>query len=191
MDSSYIYCFALLGSFAILFSITMTFRFYLGLRPIVRKIYRTMRFYVLRHLILRQFIKRHSLIGPISWLSFLSHMIFWAGTATCNLWGFPSRREIGLRAGKLALLNFGPLVFSSNLGFAANLLGLSLKSFKQAHRALAVMSAVQSSLHVGISLADGRFSVKDRKQLFGLLVGYLRLAEAATNLARLPSLSPP
>lgn len=181
MEPFYVYGFVVLGIFAALFLISITVRLYFGLRPHIKRLYRLARFHFLRHLILRQFVRRHSLIGPISWLNMLAHAIYWTGTGTCNFWGFPSRRTIGLRAGKLALLNFGPLLFSSSLGLADDLLGIPLRSFKQLHRSLAVMTTVQSSLHLGIALADEKFSAKNRKQLYGLLVGFPNLANTVTD----------
>ena len=83
-------------------------------------------------------------------------MVHWAGTIFCNVYGIHSISDAGQRAGNLALVHLAPLLATTQLSFASNLMGLSLTVTRSIHRAFGLMAAVQSAFHTTVALTTDR-----------------------------------
>jgi hypothetical protein len=84
------------------------------------------------------------------------HLVHWAGTVFCNVYGIHSISDAGQRAGNLALVHLAPLLATTQLSFASDLMGLSLTVTRSIHRAFGLMAAVQSAFHTTVALTADR-----------------------------------
>ena len=73
-------------------------------------------------------------------------------------------------AAVLSVLHLIPLLFSSRLSFAADLLGMSLKSDNGFHGLLGYMAFLQKLTHVLLQIIHNVFRIRDALQFFGLLI---------------------
>lgn len=127
-------------------------------------------FYIFRYLIYPTLCRRRRFLEPITrWQSLLT-LIYWLSTAVCNLVGVRTLPQAGSRAGVLSVLHLIPLLFTSRLSFAADLFGLSLKTYFQLHGSLGLMATLQGLIHILIYVTHNTFRISDPLQFYGLLV---------------------
>lgn len=99
-------------------------------------------FYVFKYLIYPTICRRGRIHGAITrWRAFLT-LLYWLGTATCNIVGVKAVSEAGNRAGILSILYLIPLLFSSRLSFAADILGLSLITYNKLYGSVGFMACL-------------------------------------------------
>lgn len=127
-------------------------------------------FYVFKHLVYPLFLKRHLLLGPTTRWETMLILLYWTGTAICNVIGVKSLPEAGLRAGSISVFHLIPLLLSDRLCFAADLFGLSPQLFRKCHTSLGLMATAQAIIHVAIFLSKNPFQVHRTTHFYGLLV---------------------
>ena len=75
------------------------------------------------------------------------------------------------RTGILSLVNVVPLFFSLYLGFLADLLGISLRTYYWIHSAAASISMALATTHVILhAVIYGSVSLRARIQLYGVII---------------------
>ena len=127
-------------------------------------------FYIFKYLIYPIFIQRSRLIRPYSRWHALLLTIYWLGTAACNIVGVSTVTQAGNRAGAISALHLIPLFFSNRLGFAADLLGISLQTYLRLHSSLGLMALLQGFIHVIIFFTHNVIHLRNPLQFYGFLV---------------------
>ncbi|KAH8655614.1 hypothetical protein BX600DRAFT_356869, partial [Xylariales sp. PMI_506] len=100
-------------------------------------------------------LQRHRWIGPWSIGSVLVQSVFVIVNLFCLLFRASSSSESSLRAGRLALINMAPLFLGPHLGFLADSLGVSLRTFHKVHCSSGLMSFSLTLIHVCIMSLNG------------------------------------
>lgn len=111
-----------------------------------------------------------SFFGPTTRWETILILLYWTGTAVCNVIGVKSLPEAGLRAGSISVFHLIPLLLSDRLRFAADLFGLSPQLFQKSHTSLGFMATAQGVIHVAIFLSKTPFQVQQTTHFHGLLV---------------------
>jgi hypothetical protein len=93
-------------------------------------------------------LRRHKWLGPWTVVAVVAQGTYIIANLTSLLFRVSSFSEVALRAGKLALINLLPLFLSPNLGFLADLFGISLRSLHQVYRSFEGMSFALTLVHV-------------------------------------------
>ena len=138
-------------------------------------------FYVFKYLVYPILFPRTVLSQPFSrWQAFLM-IVYWSGTAVCNLIGVDNAAQAGNRAGALAVLHLIPLLCTNRPAFAADLLGISSQTYMRLHASFGIMALLQTLIHTIISISHNAWNVKEGVQLYGLMV---RLVNAALGYSR-------
>ena len=143
-------------------------------------------FYIFKYLIYPLFFRRRVFLGPVTRGRFTLVFVYWLGTAFCNVIGVKTWSQASSRAGVLSVLHLIPLLFSTRLSFAADLLGLSLKSYIRFHGVLGHMAFWQGLAHVLFQTTHNVFRIRDTLQFYGLLV-----FSSCIRSARLTFIRPP
>ena len=146
MDISLIYAIIMSGSFGLLLLIN-------GL-PLIARLVRYLSPLVSKHLIYRYILHRHRLLGPWSRAHVLVQLIYIAGNICCFEFWDTTISQVGLRAGTLAIINLIPLFAIPYLSTLADLLGVTLSTFRQIHRSAGVMAIMLTIFHVLFMLAS-------------------------------------
>ena len=163
MDPAQIYGIVAGGMFAFLFLL----RLY---ETLLRWIQNRTLFYIFKYLIYPTLYRRRRFLEPITrWQLFLT-LVYWLGTATCNVVGVRSISCAWNRAGVLSVLHLIPLLFSSRLSFAADLIGLSLTNYFKLHKSLGFMAILQGLIHILIYVTHHKFRISNPVHIYGLLV---------------------
>ena len=117
-------------------------------------------FYAFKYLIYPFFLRRRGFPDPITrWRVTLVSMC-WLGTALCNVIEIKTLFEASKTAGVLSVLHLVPLLFSSRLSFAADLLGLSLKFYNGFHGLLGYLAFLQGLTHVPLQIIHNVFGLE-------------------------------
>ncbi|KAE8407135.1 FAD-binding domain-containing protein [Aspergillus pseudonomiae] len=125
--------------------------------------YRKLCFLFLKHVLYPR------LFGHISRYRFILQSIYWAGTITCNFVGTHTLSSMAARAGNIAVLNFISLLLAGRIYIAADLLGLSYRSYLHVHRTFAMMTFVQTTLHTVMSIREHGWLPYEQLQFYGIL----------------------
>jgi hypothetical protein len=119
-------------------------------------------------------IQRHRFLGPWSRAGVLVHLIYIAVNGFCLGYGLPPVSIAGVRAGTLSLANLIPLFSGLHLSFLADLLGVSLSTYRLIHRSMAFMSFGLALFHVLVGIAsDVSFSMDLLENRFAVVVSML------------------
>lgn len=129
-------------------------------------------FFFLKHFVYSFVFKRNAIIGSISRSEFFTQLIYWGGTATCNLFRVTTTSTAGTRAGELAVVNFALLILGKRFELLSDLLGIQSRTYRRMHQTVGVMTFLQSSVHVFLNIKRALF-LKSSFELYGLLVSYL------------------
>jgi hypothetical protein len=146
MDITKIYAIIIGGSFGLLLLIN-------GL-PLITRIVRYLSPLVSKHLIYRYILHRHQLLGPWSRAGVLVQLIYIAGNICCFKFWDTTISQAGLRAGTLAIINLIPLFTGPHLSTLADLLGVTLSTFRQIHRSAGVTAVMLTIFHVLVMVAS-------------------------------------
>lgn len=126
-----------------------------------------------RHFVYPYLIRRYYFLGPWTRLGTFMHLSYVSIIAFILLFKSDSTHTLGRRAGSLALINLVFLVTSFSLSRTADLLGISLKTSRHAHRAVGWIVFILIVLHVSITLIIETEAPADApKRLFGIIVGF-------------------
>ena len=127
-------------------------------------------FFVFKYLLYPMLIRRSRFFSPLSRWRAILLLLYSLGTAICNTVGAKSILQVGKRAGTLAILHFIPLLFSDRMGFAADLLGISLRTYVRLHASVGIMALIQSLIHIVIVVSHHSINLKDSFHFHGFLV---------------------
>lgn len=127
-------------------------------------------FLILKHLIYPFLFKRSRFFNPQTRWRVSLTLLYWLGTAACNVVEVRSLPEASSRAGTLSTIHLIPLLFSDRLSFAADLLGLRLHSYLNLHGAMGFMTFVQDVIHILLFLLRNPLRTRESVQFYGLLV---------------------
>lgn len=140
MDISVIYAMVIGSSFCLLLLINSL--------PLITRLAKYLPPLVSKHLIYRYILHRHRLLGPWSRADVLVQLIYITGNICCFEFWDTTITQVGLRAGTLAVINLIPLFAVPHFSTIADLLGLSLSTFRQIHRSAGVMAVMLTIFHV-------------------------------------------
>lgn len=87
--------------------------------------------FLIRNLQYRYAVRRHAWLDPYSTLSVLIHAVYVGSNVLC----------LTSRAVVLCLANMGPVLLAPHLSFLADFFCVSLRTFRQVHRACGLVSA--------------------------------------------------
>ena len=127
-------------------------------------------FFIFKYLIYPILIRRRRMLGPCTYWEAFATLLHWSLTAICNLVGVRDISDFGTRAGTLSIIHLIPLLFSDRLSFAADLLGLSLRTYTAIHGSVGVMAILQGFLHSIVFVTHGTFRMREQRQFYGFLV---------------------
>lgn len=102
---------------------------------------------VAKHLTYPFLVRRRRLLGPWSRADVLLQVIYLTINIFCLTFRVSSAKEVGARAGTLAIINMAPLFFGFHLSFLADILGISLSDFRRIHRMMGWMSLLLGLVH--------------------------------------------
>lgn len=166
MDPFTIYALVIGGVFAALF-ILNTIR----LSPILLR----SRFakQIFRHIVWPVLIPRTRLTPPITRGDAIVQSFYWGGTIVANVFRVQNLPQAASRAGSLTILHLVPLMAGSRLSFAADMIGLSLRTYQYLHNTLGVMLTAQLLSHIALLLKCGRVRILESRDRFGVIVRLL------------------
>jgi hypothetical protein len=111
--------------------------------------------YALNFLTYPYLIRRHRFLGPWTYADIIIQLFYIAINAFCLSFRVTSDiAKAGMRAGNLSLINMIPLFLGPHLSFLADILGISLSTFRLIHRSAGLMSLGLACLHVVFSFAS-------------------------------------
>ncbi|KAF2672904.1 cell surface metalloreductase [Microthyrium microscopicum] len=139
-------------------------------RHLMKSLLKTVELRTSQFLIYPQLVRRHRYLGPWSWAGLLVPAGYIAVNMFCVGFKASSLRVASLRAADLALINLIPAFASLHLNFPADVLGLTLKTYRRFHRVLGAMSCCLLAFHVFTSLASRTpFPLDQMENLWGLI----------------------
>jgi len=104
----------------------------------------------------------------------LAQLIYIAVNVFCFSFRASSISQAGLRAGTLSIVNLIPLFAGLHISFLADLLGVTLATFRQIHRSAGVMSVLLALFHVPVAVASrSSFALALPQNLFAVIVSAL------------------
>jgi hypothetical protein len=124
-----------------------------------RKVSKHVIFQAAKLLTNRHVVHRHTFLGPWTVASILLHAAYVTVNLVCVVLWAPSASAAARRAGYLSILNALPLFVGTHLGFAADLLGLSLRLSRKIHRSAGLVSFGLLVFHVFGTVVDRSSSV--------------------------------
>ncbi len=127
-------------------------------------------FYIFKYLVYPIVIRRTTLSNPFSRWHAVLMILYWSGTAACNLVGVSDIAQAGKRAGALAAAHLIPLMCTNRPAFAADVLGLSIQTYLRLHTSFGLMAMLQALIHTVIFVTHNTFDAKETLQFYGLLV---------------------
>ena len=126
-------------------------------------------YFFLKHFVYSFILKRTRLFGPFSRYAFATQIIYWAGTAVCNIFRVTTASAAGTRAGELAVVNFAVLLLGGKFEFLSDLLGVRVNTYRQVHQTVSIMTCLQSLIHIVLNTRHD-ISLGNPLYLFGILV---------------------
>ena len=116
-------------------------------------------------------LRRHRVVGPISWFSLITISGLWISAAALNLTNASSIIQLGANFGEFALTLFIPLVFGGEFTLATRILKVSLSLLRQIHLHVGALTFVSVVIHSILSGSKGTpFSISNIVWLYGLVV---------------------
>jgi hypothetical protein len=163
MEISEAYAIAIGGSFVLLFLLNSL--------PYITGLAEYLLMLTSKHLTYPYLLSRHRLLGPWSRAGFGLQLIYIVANILCLSFQTASLSGVGLRAGSLSLINMIPLFAGPHLSYLADLLGLTLRTFRCIHRSAGLMSFSLAIVHVSIAFASRpSFDLNVAGNLFAVIV---------------------
>jgi hypothetical protein len=126
---------------------------------------------ILQYLVFPQLLRRNRFVGPWSPADVLLQICYVTANAFCLGFRAESFGEAGVRAARLSLINMVPAFAGPHLSFLADVLGVSLRTFRRIHRSAGVVSVLLLALHVAtVVAAKTQFPLQDAKNMWALVV---------------------
>ena len=143
-------------------------------RHLMKSLLKTVTLRTSQFLIYPQLLRRHRYLGPWSRANVLAQLCYIGVNMFCIAFNASSLRMASLRAADLALVNLIPAFASLHLSFPADVLGLTLKTYRRFHRVLGAVSCCLLAFHVFTMLASKTpFPLDQMENLWGLIVSVL------------------
>jgi len=140
-------------------------------RPHMAQLIKHVSLFTSKHLTYPHLISRHRFLGLWTRADVLVQLIYVAANVFCLSFQAPTVSQAGLRAGTLSLINMVPLFAGFHISFLADLLGVSITTYRRIHRSLGLMSFVLVLFHVLVAVTSGTsFSLATGQHLFALIV---------------------
>ncbi|KAF2844514.1 hypothetical protein T440DRAFT_436369 [Plenodomus tracheiphilus IPT5] len=122
------------------------------------------------HLVYPRLIPRHRYLGTWSRADVLIQLSFVTANVFCVAFRAASLREAGVRAASLSLTNLIPAFTGPHLSSLADILGVSLCTFRRIHRSAGIMSLSLLAFHIATVLANRTpFSLRVAENMWGLV----------------------
>jgi hypothetical protein len=167
MESSQIYVIVVGGIFGILL--------FINCLPLIAHFVRYTTPLVSKYLIYRNVLYRHRFVGPWSRAGVFVQLLYITGNICCLKFWNTSTSQAGLQAGTLAVINLIPAFAGPHLSTLADLLGVSLGTFRKIHRSVGLMVAALTMFHVLVMVARrSSFPLNLPQNLFAVIVSSLR-----------------
>jgi hypothetical protein len=139
----------------------------------------------LQHLVFPQLLRRSRYLGPWSPADVLVHVCYVAANSCCVGFRAASLSEAGLRAARLSLINMAPAFAGPHLSFLADVLGVSLGTFRRIHRSAGSVSVLLLAFHVAmVVVAKTPFPLQVTQNMWALVVCARRLFPPFLRCAR-------
>jgi hypothetical protein len=133
----------------------------------------------LRHLVFPQLLRRSRYLEPWSRADILVQIFYIAANAFCLGFKAASLSEAGTRAAHLSLINIAPAFAGPHLSFLADILGVSLDTFRRIHRSAGAVSAMLVAFHVStVVAAQTPFPLRGAQNMGALVVWAGSLSQA-------------
>jgi hypothetical protein len=108
---------------------------------------------VLKYGILPTILRRRQLIGPVTRVQLVTHILYGAGTLACNLAGVQNRSGAVTRTGSLSVLHLVLVLVTDHPSLTADTLAIPLADCHRLIRSLAWMAMLQALAHVAVILS--------------------------------------
>lgn len=144
--------------------------FLFGIRRYIRSFPKTVYLQASQYLIYPQLIYRHRFLGPWSWADVLLQLSYIGVNIFCTGFNAPSVHAASLRAADLSLINLIPAFAGPHLSFLADILGLSLTTYRRVHRSFGVTSCFLLGFHVFTIIASRISSLCTKWKISGELL---------------------
>jgi hypothetical protein len=145
--------------------------FVFRIRRCIRSFLKFINFQASQYLIYPRLIHRRRYLSPWSWADALLQLSYIGLNMFCIGFKFPSIHTASLRAADLSLINLILVFAGPHLNFLADILGLSLTTYRRVHRSFGIMSCFLLSFHALTMLADRvYFPLRIADNLWGLIV---------------------
>ncbi len=109
---------------------------------------------LLRYLTYPYLVRRHQFLGPWTCAGLIIQLVYIACNSLCVGFRVSDIAKAAIRAGNLSLINMIPLFLGPHLGFLADILGISLSTFRLMHRSAGMMSCSLVLFHILAMLAS-------------------------------------
>lgn len=128
--------------------------------------------FVSRHVVYPYVIARHRLVGPWSRVSVFAHLAYFALNSIVVFFRGLSLENTSRRSANLSLINMIFLLAAGHLSYAADLLGITLRIYRQMHRASGWMTMALITAHIVALLLNKRSTIPGSgiQQLFTIIV---------------------
>ncbi|KFZ13859.1 hypothetical protein V501_03498 [Pseudogymnoascus sp. VKM F-4519 (FW-2642)] len=144
------------------------------LLPYILQVVTHVSFSISKHLTYRYVLRRHWILGPWTRAGVVVQLVYVAVNIFCASFRAPTIADVGLRAGTLAVVNMIPLFATPHLAFAADWIGMSLRTIHIVHRSAGFMTFFLGLLHVIVAAASHvSLSLDVSRDLFAFIGGLL------------------
>jgi hypothetical protein len=121
----------------------------------------------LKHLVYRHFVRQHSFVDSWSRLDVLLLTAYLAANLTCVFIDLPGTEKAGARAGTLSLVNMVLLYAGPCFSFVADILNISLRTYRRIHTCAGFTVFVLSTFHAIVAVVGKRdFSLNESQYLW-------------------------
>jgi hypothetical protein len=152
--------------------------------PFIQRILQSVAIIISKYLTYPFIVRRHRPLGPWTPADVLLQLLYISLNVFCVTFRVTSFNEVGDRAGTLSIINMVPLFFGLHLSFLADLLGLSLSSYRRIHRSAGIMSFALVALHLFAAVHnDPTYSLREPQNVYLIIVSYT-VVSADTSLTR-------
>jgi len=156
-----------IGGILVLFVFTNWFRY-------ISQFIRYLLFFMSKHLAYTYLLRRHRFLGPWTRAEVLIQAIYMTTNLFCLFFRVSKLSQASLRAGKLSLINMIPLLAGPHLSFLADILGVSVTSYRSVHRSGGLVSFTLGLCHVIMTaIGGGASNLISDQHLFELIVSLL------------------
>lgn len=145
----------------------------LNLRPHLEAFLEAVSLLVSKHLTYPRIVDRHRYFGPWSRADVVLPLFYTTANIFCVSFRAPSMLTAGLRAADLSLINMVLNFAGFHLCLLADILGVSLSTYKRIHRSSGIMSVSLLLFHIlTIVWSRNPFPLQVVENLWGLIVSY-------------------